>query len=265
MATPGPAHPRLPGPPLPADRTQTGLAERLATLLAESHGAEGGARVEDTAPETYAIAPAMRNFLELLVEVQQPRSVLEFGAGASSIVLARALARRGGGRLTSVEQRPEWCAEAWAAVAAVREVDARLVHSTPRLRIAWDGVSYVYRTAAPILRERGPYDLVLIDAPQWYYGRDGSLHLAHPHLRAGALVVLDDAGRKGERWTLSRWLRTYPGLRLVLYEPGFAGRGLAVLHHDGDPRRRLSLLSIWTSAYHARHNARTRRRKNLHA
>lgn len=177
----------------------------------------------------WPLSPALARFLARVVLDLGPRSVLELGAGTSSLVVAEALSMRGGGRLTSVEQSPEWCAAAWARVQRVPEVDARMVVSEPKLALSEMGPVYLFESAREQVAERGPYDLVLVDAPQWYYGRDGALPLVHDHLAPGAWVILDDSRRKLERRTVLRWLRTYPGLSLVYLEPEFGGRGLAVL------------------------------------
>ena len=224
--------------------------------------------VEDFLPPAdggFSISPELGRLLARVVQRFERRNILEFGAGRSSLILAHALASAGGGRLTSIEQRPEWCAEAWAGVGQVPGVSARLLIAAPRLRVSPAGVYYAYRDAGPAVASGGPYDLVLIDAPQWYYGRDGSLHLAWPHLAAGALVILDDAGRRGERWTVIRWQRTYPGLSLIAADLEFGGRGVAVLRQGDLRRRRFSMVSLVSSAYHARRNARARRRHRLKA
>jgi predicted O-methyltransferase YrrM len=53
-------------------------------------------------------------------------NILEFGAGSSSLVLATALSAAGGGKLTSVEQNPQWCIEKWAIVKQKENVDCHI-------------------------------------------------------------------------------------------------------------------------------------------
>lgn len=202
-------------------------------------------------PNTWAISRKHAQFLARLVVNLRPQHVLEFGAGASSLVLARALASIGGGQLTSVEQSPEWCAELWSQVRRVQRVDAQLIVASPRFRIGPAGVYFSYPTAADTIAERGPYDLVFIDAPQSFYGRDGALHSAYAQLQPNAVVILDDARRGSERWTLYRWLQIYPGLTLAVFDPDFAKRGVAILQHTGDKTRRVRASAIITSAVFA--------------
>jgi hypothetical protein len=95
------------------------------------------------------------------------------------------------------------------------------------------GLVRVYAGLDSALRDRGPYDLVVIDAPRWRDGREGALHAALPHLRPDARIVLDDAGRAAEKWVLRRWLAACPSLRLELYEPHGPHHGVAVLRLAG--------------------------------
>jgi predicted O-methyltransferase YrrM len=207
----------------------------------------------------WAISSQLGRFLANLISKFPLRSILEFGAGSSSLVFAQALSIAGGGRLTSVEQRPEWCKNQWAVVERIANVDAHLIVSSPRFTVGRQGFYHTFSTATSELAHRSPFDLVLIDAPQYFYGRDGSLYTALPHLAQNALIVLDDAGRSAERWTLWRWLRIYAGLKLAAYELSFGGRGVAVLHYSGDQSAGIDLLSLMTSGYQAAQGWRKRR------
>lgn len=153
--------------------------------------------------------------------------MLELGAGASSVVLAEALAAGGGGRLTSVEQDPSWCEAPWREVERRAAVDSRLLCSQPVPTLGRMGVFRWHRDSAAEVARRGPYDLLVVDAPQYYHGREGALALAYEHLSVGAVILLDDARRGGEKWALWKWLRTYPGL--VLERLDEEGKGVAIL------------------------------------
>ncbi|MEM6333281.1 MAG: class I SAM-dependent methyltransferase [Planctomycetota bacterium] len=157
------------------------------------------------------------------------RRLLEFDAGASSRLAAAALAHAGGGKLTAVVQDPTGCHEQWDAARATPNVQTELIVAGPPVpRLTDHGPVFGYYPAAPALAAHGPYDAVLIDAPQGCYGRDACLWLALPHLTPGALVILDDAGRWKERLTLDRWLRTLPTAQLLDHDPRVGGSGAAV-------------------------------------
>lgn len=166
------------------------------------------------------------------------RSVLEFGAGWSSVVLAHALQAAGGGRLTSVEHQPEYVGDCWDRVRRVPSVDAALVVLPLRSQLSRHGLLWRYDRLARNLAARAPFDLVVIDAPPGAYGRAAPLLDSYAMLAPGAVVVLDDASRSEERSAIVRWLATFPGLRLVVHDEGVQ-RGIAVLVHDGNKRQRL--------------------------
>lgn len=204
-----------------------------------------------TSNKRWAIHPTLGRFLATAVTELGCQNILEFGAGSSSLVLATALGEAGGGRLTSVEQTPEYSGRAWKTVQSIAGVDAQMVVAEPRFVLDRRGAYHAFRRAAPALAARGPFDLVLVDAPPRFFGREGALHLALPHLAPGALIALDDAKRAGERWVVRRWVGVYPGLTLVHFD-ALTVHGIAVLRFSGDravrPHPGLWSASVATSA-----------------
>jgi predicted O-methyltransferase YrrM len=211
---------------------------------------------------TWAVSPDLARLLARAIIGLGLSNVLEFGAGFSSLVLATSLSRLSGARLTSVEQNLRWCRDEWSRVSDLANVDSRIVESKVRLSLSAMGICYSFRGAADVIASRGPYDLVLVDAPQGFYGRDGSLQMASRYLAPGALVVLDDTGRSGERWALYRSLATMRGYRLLLCDQELGGRGCAILRWCSDSRIRPSLLAASTSVVQAIMYARERRRRH---
>ncbi len=211
---------------------------------------------------TWSVSPDLARLLARAVIGLGLSNVLEFDAGLSSLVLATSLSRLSGGKLTSVEQNLSWCRDPWKRVSDLVNVDSRIVESKLRLSLSVMGVCYCFRDAAGIGASRGPYDLVLVDAPQGFYGRDGALQMARWHLASRALVVLHDAGRSGERWALFRSLATIRGYRLLFWDPEFGGRGCAILRWCSDRRIRPNLLAVSTSVVQAPRYAGGRRRRH---
>ena len=201
-------------------------------------------------------------FLARLIRQYGLGRALEFGAGTSSVVLAHALAERGG-MLTSLERSPEWCTAQWDVIGTLDAVDARLVPSRLVFRTFRSGAAWCFERAPAALAERGPFDLVLVDAPQSWVGRAGALHSARPHLTKGAIVVVDDAGREGERNLIAGWLRAYPGMRLAAFDPEFGRLGVAVLTFDGNRNVRWDGLTVAGSLLDVFRNAHRRRREGV--
>src|SRR5690349_9968387 len=61
-----------------------------------------------------SICASMGELLDGLVRWLKPRSIIEFGAGRSSAVLAAALQDCGGGRLTCIDHDPDYLAPFWS-------------------------------------------------------------------------------------------------------------------------------------------------------
>lgn len=125
------------------------------------------------------LAPSEGRLLEMLASMIQARRVVEIGTltGYSAIRLARGLAP--GGLLWTLENDP-----AHAAVAKRRIADAGLADRVEVLE--GDALAEL-----PALGELGPFDLVFLDADKGRYDEYG--RWAHRHLRAGGVLVADNA------------------------------------------------------------------------
>lgn len=149
----------------------------------------------------------------------RPAHVVELGAGASSLIAARALQIHGGGRLHSFDQHGGFvdATRQWLADNAL-DVDIRhapLTHESAD----WPGRWY----AIDQLPEQ--IDLIIIDGPPWS---------VHPLVRGAAdslfarlsphgVVLLDDAARPGERLVARRWRQRWPHIDFRLMKDGTKG------------------------------------------
>jgi len=177
--------------------------------------------------DKWVVSLQIAHVLDGLILHLRPASVLEFGAGRSSLVLAQALQAIGGGRLTSIEHQTRFAEPAWQQMERYERVDAQLIAAGLSLRVSRHGLLHTYTGAGEAMGGRGPFGLVFIDAPPGHLGRDATLLAAAPFLAPGAIVVLDDAARPGEKTAVRRWERALDVERL--YESDAVGRGLVVL------------------------------------
>lgn len=207
---------------------------RLRRLL-EAASAGDGLPDPPTDHSGFVMARSHAAFLAGLVRDGGVERVLEFGTGYSTLVLASALAERGGGAVTTVEQSPAWCEATLARAQTVPDADVRQVTGAVRMAATRAGWVRVYAELDRAVRDRGPYDLVVVDAPYWRHGREGALQAALPHMRPGARLVFDDAGRPADRWALKRLLAACPGLQLELYDEHTVPGGVAVMRLAGSP------------------------------
>lgn len=155
------------------------------------------------------------DFLLLLarqVLTQRPALVVEFGSGVSTVIIGRCLQLNGGGRLLSFDHDPGFA-------------------ELTRRRLKRAGVAGEVR-AAPLRPGLGGFggswydhgelpdgiDLLVIDGPPAWReeqaeSRGSAAPAAFDKLAAGAVILLDDANRPGERRIAERWRAEYPELR----------------------------------------------------
>lgn len=160
--------------------------------------------------------------LTLLVDhifEHRPRIVVEFGTGASTLVIARALQKAGGGRLISFDQHADFIAATreWLAEFGM-SADLRAVPLRPSPE-GWPGLWY----------DHGPLpngiDLMLIDGPPWsiHPFTRGAAASLFDHIAPGGAVMLDDGARPGERIVARHWRKAYPEFDFTLDRSGAKG------------------------------------------
>jgi predicted O-methyltransferase YrrM len=150
---------------------------------------------------------------------RRPETVVEFGAGASTLIAARALQLAGRGRLLSFDQHRDFAeaTRAWLAEHGL-EADIRSVGLTAAAN-GWPGLWYDHGP----LPER--IDLLLIDGPPWTVHplTRGSAESLFDRIAVGGTVMLDDGARPGERLVARRWRKRWPNFRFTLIKGGSKG------------------------------------------
>jgi len=135
----------------------------------------------------------------------RPKLVVEFGSGASTFILARALQLAGGGQLISFDQHGDFvdATRQWLADYGL-DADLRAAPLRPSPG-GWPGLWY----------DHGPLphdiDLMLIDGPPWaiHPFTRGAASTLFDHVSPGGTVMLDDAARPGERFVARRWRKRH--------------------------------------------------------
>jgi predicted O-methyltransferase YrrM len=182
----------------------------------------------------WAAAPDVMLVLVETIRDRKPRLVVECGSGASSVWLALALRRFGGGRLVSLENDERCAALTRDLLAAHGLADLAGVRHAPR--VPWAGAeahgarSPWYELAA--VRDLADIDLLFVDGPR---GRDAEQArypagpVLIPRCSGRAVIVLDDADREDERTASDRWLETFSFLRRDTLA---TEKGTHVFHRD---------------------------------
>lgn len=158
------------------------------------------------------------------IEAHRPRQVVEFGSGATSLVIAQALARHGGGRLLSFDQHPDFVAATadWLRSHGLH-ADMRHAALGPPAP-GWPG-SWYQPDALP-----DSIDLLVIDGPPWTLHplTRGSADSLFARITPGGTVILDDAARPGERLVARAWRRKWPQFTFRLVHAGTKGTLIGV-------------------------------------
>lgn len=143
------------------------------------------------------------------VEELNPKVVVELGAGASTLVAAKALALHGGGQLISFDQHQDFvrATARWIADEGGR-ADVRWAPLAANSS-DWPGRWYQLSDLPEQI------DLLIIDGPPWAIHPfvRGAAECLFDRLSPGGIVLLDDAARPGERVVAKRWRKNWPGMR----------------------------------------------------
>jgi len=148
----------------------------------------------------------------------RPKLVVEFGAGASTLILARALKVAGGGQLISFDQHRDFV-DATGRWLADHGLGADLRAVALRPSRYGPGLRYDH---GPLPRD---IDLMLVDGPPWTVHplTRGGAETLFDHIAPGGTVMLDDGARPGERLVARRWRRRRPDFTFTLLDNGTKG------------------------------------------
>lgn len=149
---------------------------------------------------------------------RKPALVVELGSGVSSLVIGRCLQLNGRGQFLSYDHDA-----AFLAITARRMRLAELPYIGSHIPLGADSWYSLPGNGEPLdvllpggvsENTRG-IDLLFIDGPPMAHGeevRAGASRLFR-HLTPGALVLLDDAARPGERRVAQQWAAEFPELK----------------------------------------------------
>jgi predicted O-methyltransferase YrrM len=179
----------------------------------------------------YAAAPDLLVELVAAIDRSAPEHVVELGGGISSLVIARRLAQRGGGRLTTLEHLPEYAEATRAELAVYGLAEHARVIEAPLEEIELEGERWPWYELGTDVPER--IDLLVVDGPPGTtrpQARYPALPILRERLTPGALVFLDDTDRTQEQEIVRRWVEETEGLE---ERPLAIARGATLLVYRG--------------------------------
>ncbi|HEY9552767.1 class I SAM-dependent methyltransferase [Allosphingosinicella sp.] len=149
----------------------------------------------------------------------KPKVVVEFGAGASTLIVARAMQIAGGGTHIAFDQHAEFV-EATGAWLADHGLSADL-RAVPLVSApgGWSGLWYDHEPLPDAI------DFMLIDGPPWtiHPFTRGAAATLFGRITRGGTVMLDDGARPGERVIARRWRKLWPDFDFELVKSGTKG------------------------------------------
>ncbi|KGM12022.1 class I SAM-dependent methyltransferase [Cellulomonas bogoriensis] len=164
----------------------------------------------------WAIDTRSLHSLVSLVRTTRPRTVVELGAGTTTVWLGYLL-ERDGGRLVSVDHLQRY-ADATSQQVARHGLEAVVdLRVAPLAEVEVDDVTRPWYEPSA-LADVTAIDMLVVDGPPQRtadLARYPALPLLVDALADDAWVVLDDASRHDERETVRRWLEEIPGLTRV--------------------------------------------------
>ena len=148
----------------------------------------------------------------------KPKLVVEFGAGASTLIVARALQLAGGGTHIAFDQHEDFV-RATSAWLGDHGLSADIRAAALRRTSEWPGLWYDHGEMP------GGIDLMLIDGPPWtiHPCTRGAAATLFAKMAVGGTIMLDDAARPGERLVARRWKREWPNFAFRLWKGGTKG------------------------------------------
>mgnify|MGYP001765682679 CR=1 FL=1 len=201
-------------------------------------------------PGSWALDPCSCRFLAAFVRATGAKRILEFGSGFSTLMMAREIAAQEGNYILSIDNSAQYSAmarEAYETSGCQARVEFRVAPLRPRFY--GPRLLLSYSLPKGLLEALGPFDLVLIDAPQSDFARESVFYDAFPALARGGYAVLDDANREfAEQACVGAWKKAYGGaIDPVLLEG--IGNGLDVIEKVSDERPRYQLRGALCSAF----------------
>ncbi|MFS8085706.1 MAG: class I SAM-dependent methyltransferase, partial [Acidobacteriota bacterium] len=147
------------------------------------------------------------------IQYNDYRTVVECGAGVSTLLIGNLLRQLGRGHIYSLEEDERWHTVMTSTIAHEGLADYVTILHAPLEANSDSGAPwYSLSVAQHILEQVGQLDLLLVDGPKSIatLSRYPALPFFVSALHQGSLIVLDDSKRKNELAVIARWGETLP-------------------------------------------------------
>ncbi|MFC6080370.1 class I SAM-dependent methyltransferase [Sphaerisporangium aureirubrum] len=177
----------------------------------------------------WAASPDVLRLLVGRIATARPKTILECGSGASTIWLAYAAQRFGGGHVIALEHDERFAQSTRDLILAHNLQDVAEVRHAPLTTWTDRGGETFPWYDVRAVQDLPEVGLVFVDGPPGATGPEArypAVPLLLPHCASDAWIVLDDADRPAEREIAERWLAEYPELAATSHK---AEKGAIIL------------------------------------
>lgn len=198
-------------------------------------------RILQLSPGGWSIDRPVAEALMNIVKENKFSRVVEIGAGFSTIIFHFTLSNeRNDFKVSSIEENIDWF-KIPDEISPMMDLDSFSFYTGKlQFKIGPFGIHASYKIPERKNMLEG-VDLVFVDGPQYYFGREGGLDDIYKKLKIGCLIVMDDAERYTEQCVIYKWLKVYQGLELIYLNNKFGAKGLAILKVKKPLKRKFSL------------------------
>jgi predicted O-methyltransferase YrrM len=168
----------------------------------------------------WAISPDFGVLLASVILQKQPRTILELGSGASTVVLGYCVRRMGRGRIVSLEHDEYFAEESRRNIANHKLEEVVTIVHAPLRTVYFDQDEFAWYDISK-LPAMDAIDLLIIDGPPGPPGnlsRYPALPMLQRFLSNEAVIIFDDGQRSAEQDTVRRWLTEFPFLEAKYVE-----------------------------------------------
>lgn len=156
-------------------------------------------------------ADNLQNLLST-IQYNDYRTVVECGAGVSTLLIGNLLRQLGRGHIYSLEEDEKWHTVMTSTIAHEGLADyVTILHAPLEANPESDAPWYSLVVARQILEQAEQIDLLLVDGPKSVatLSRYPALPFFASSLHQESLIVLDDSKRKNELAVIARWGETH--------------------------------------------------------
>ncbi len=160
------------------------------------------------------ILPDFANLLVSEVLNSQPKTIVEFGSGLSTVLTGYCLEKLGSGRIHSFDHLEQFANVTRAMTEQHGLADVSTVNFAPLKPIKVEHDTWPWYDTAELMKIPS-IDMLLVDGPPaelHHQARYPALPILYKALSEDAVIIIDDAARPDDRAMIDRWLHEFPDL-----------------------------------------------------